>query len=305
MTIKSNIRSLAGKIPGSRALLSVALQLLPNTLKVKQHGIDIYINPRDTRHFIDTFFTLDISNRWCELIHQILNPGDTFIDVGANIGVISVMASKKVGKSGKVIAFEPEPDCFRLLQRNIGLHSCANVHALPVAVSNESGNISFFRDKRYSMLGSLSKDNLMNGAEEMTVQAVLLDEVLATGTSISLIKMNVQGAEGFVIDGARNIIQQQLPLIITEFWRKGLRNANHSPRKFIEIFDLLGYEKYVVNYGTNEVIKWSSSLFDNMLDDSPQVPRLDDYIETLAHDGVLYLIFQHKAGSKYVDFAKA
>jgi hypothetical protein len=138
-------------------------------------------------------------------------------------------------------------------------------------------------------LGSLSKDNLKNEAEEMIVEAVLLDDFLGTGTSINLIKMNVQGAEGFVIDGARNIIQQQLPMVVTEFWPEGLRNVNYSPRKFIEFFDLLGYEKHVLNYRTNEVSRCPPSLFDNMIDDSPQFAR--------------YLIFQHKAGSKYVEFA--
>lgn len=70
-----------------------------------------------------------------------LKPGDVFVDVGANIGYFSLLASKLVGPGGRVVAIEASPEVFDLLRRNLELNKAHNVRAVNVAISDREGSL--------------------------------------------------------------------------------------------------------------------------------------------------------------------
>ena len=76
------------------------------------------------------------------LIRSQLKPGDTFIDVGANFGYYTVLASKLVGPTGRVIAFEPDPRSFQLLERNVARNGCTNVVLEQKALADKPGTLT-------------------------------------------------------------------------------------------------------------------------------------------------------------------
>ncbi len=80
-----------------------------------------------------------------ECIARILKPGDLFIDVGAHIGFISLMASKWVGNQGKVIALEPEASNAARFMENIRLNKIDNIDLLPMAAGSEDKEVDFFQ----------------------------------------------------------------------------------------------------------------------------------------------------------------
>jgi len=289
MSITSTLRKLGGKVPGSRKILGFLLKFLPSSIKINFSGVELYINPRDTRNFIDAFFPLDDSNNWYKVLSSVINKGDCIIDVGGNIGLTAIIASKCTQESGEVIVFEPEPDCFRLLKKNIRLHGINNIYAHKLALSDRDGVISFYKDKKYSILGSLSKNNIMNNTEEIVVQTSKYDSFIKTSKKIHILKMNIQGSEGMVIEGARQMIKQHLPMVISEFWPLGLKNMNYHPKDFIKYFKDLGYERYLVDHDGN-VLNISESRITQKIDS-----KEEDIFS-------MHLLFQHKKGSKYVNF---
>ncbi|MEA5466506.1 FkbM family methyltransferase [Leptothoe sp. PORK10 BA2] len=146
-----------------------------------------------------------------------VNSGDVVFDIGANGGIFTVIAAKKVGENGHVYAFEPGGRELEILKRNIELNGLTNVTVVEVAVSNESGETKF----------AISEDGAMNSISETqhpgqkiqswtTVPVVTLDEFVAEQKidHINFIKVDVEGAEKLVFDGAESLLDSHEPIII-------------------------------------------------------------------------------------------
>ena len=281
------VRSFASKIPGSRKLISFLIKFLPSSLKTNFMGMNLYINPRDVRNFIDVFFPLKHPNHWHNALSLVISEGDRIIDVGGNIGLTAIISAKSAKETGEVIVFEPEPDCYRLLKKNIKLHEMTNIHAYDIALSDKDGSLNFFIDKDYSTLNSLSEKNILNKSKKIVVQTIKYDSFMEEQMMVHLLKMNIQGGERLVIEGAGQMIKQYLPMVISEFWPEGLRNMDSDPAEFIKYFIDLGYEIYSIDLkGTVSSISESTI--------QQKLNRREDDSRTL------FLLFQHKKGSKYI-----
>ena len=174
----------------------------------------------------DTFISRSMSlyGEWTEsefeLLAPLLRAGDHAIDVGANIGCMSVPMARAVGPAGSVLAFEPQPGIFRLLAGNTllnGLHNVRLFHAVCGAVSGELAlaELDFSTPENY---GAFSLGHLANGAAIKTsrrVAVVRLDDVVDV-PALRLIKIDVEGMEGEVVRGAAGIIRQHRPFLYVE-----------------------------------------------------------------------------------------
>ena len=103
-----------------------------------RHGFAMNL---DLAEFVDRtiFCTGEWEPRETALISELLKPGDTFVDVGANIGYFTLLASRLVGATGKVIGIEANPRTFKLLEANVALNHCANVDLRHVAAGEAPG----------------------------------------------------------------------------------------------------------------------------------------------------------------------
>lgn len=184
------------------------------------------------------------------LFKSLISPGDVVIDIGANIGHYTLIAARLVGDDGKIFAFEPDAHNFELLQKNIELNGFTNVTAINKAVSSSAGTVTFYLD-RYNLGGhSISADNIYNSAGAVEVETVALDEFLQgaeTGGRVNLIKSDTQGAEGFILEGARRTLEEHRPAMLMELWPFGLRNAGYNPEKLIRNLEGLGYGFNVID----------------------------------------------------------
>jgi FkbM family methyltransferase len=179
-------------------------------------------------------------------LSRMLSSGQTFIDVGANLGIYTLVAGKIVGESGRVIAFEPSIQSFPVLQRNIALNGLNNVVAFPVALSQNTGSANLYHGPNPS-LNSLGKDaSWKDEAEEIVVE--LLDNLLqrASIDRVDVIKMDVQGAEELVLHGAKEVLTSMRPIIILEIWPEGPPLLGLSPYGAWELLGSLGYEFFEV-----------------------------------------------------------
>ena len=177
-----------------------------------------------------------------EELREILHPGDTFIDVGADFGWYTVIGAKIVGPTGRVIAFEPAPQNLEFLRRNVAANQCANVKIEPLALSNKSGKLAFHLSR--DNLGDHSMLAAPDRPDAIEVQATTLDEYLRNDTGkIALIKIDTQGAEGFILDGMRDVLKKHPETIIfLEFTPNALRQCGYNPEAMLRNFHEQGYE---------------------------------------------------------------
>lgn len=146
-----------------------------------------------------------------ELILRQVKSGDVIVDIGANIGYYTVLFADKVGKSGKVIAIEPDPINFEILQKNIKENKLFNVVAVQAAVGSQTGELKLYKSKE-----NFGDHKLYGGDKGEKVKVIKLDEFLKD-QKINLIKVDTQGWEPEVFAGAKKTIEKDLPIIFFEY----------------------------------------------------------------------------------------
>jgi FkbM family methyltransferase len=158
------------------------------------------------------------------ILRSIVEPGDTFFDVGANIGFYATLAARLVGERGTVVAFEPDPQNLKLLRRNASLNKCDNLEVRPVAVGAEEGQASFSLDSATGATGHLGED-LTQGEETVGQGRVIIVQTeVETIDSVArsakvrpnVIKLDIEGGECEALRGARNVLAESRPIVISE-----------------------------------------------------------------------------------------
>jgi FkbM family methyltransferase len=145
-----------------------------------------------------------------DVVSTRLRPGDGFIDVGANVGYYSLLASALVGQHGTVVALEPAPVSFTALARNLKLNRARNVRALNVAASDRPGQISLIHGPSTNR-GLTRISPAVPTAELVDAQplsALVEPEEFAR---VRLVKIDVEGAESEVIDGMLPLLEWARP----------------------------------------------------------------------------------------------
>jgi FkbM family methyltransferase len=186
-----------------------------------------------------------------ELFARLVKPGMTVVDVGANVGYYTVLASRLVGPAGRVLAFEPEPRSHALLARNVAENGCANVRLFAVALSERGGEAVLFADRENLGTPSLVRANVDgDAAAAVTVATATLDETLAEALGeapVDLLKIDVQGAEKLVLAGADRLLRQPGLQLLLELWPPGLRRAGVEPREILDGLAAYGFRFHLVD----------------------------------------------------------
>lgn len=178
-----------------------------------------------------------------------LKPGDTFLDIGANVGFYSMCASKVVHDTGAVYAFEPAPKTRKKLDRNLELNGIRNVVSVPIALSDSGGTQKFFLDANHNS-GASSLRQSANSGEVIEVELNTYDNFAAEhGLSIpALVKIDVEGAEANVLRGMESMLSQpDRPPVILEVSEWSLVQMGSSKE---ELFDFMvghGYKAQLLS----------------------------------------------------------
>ncbi len=160
---------------------------------------------------------LDYEDDVVHVIERYLGPGDVFYDVGANVGVFAFLAATIVGEKGVVFAFEPEPNNVLCFRRSLERAPVRNVELRDCALGGEDGTMVF--DRR----GGAFSGRLVEGKNEIgsggtrDIQVRSIDSLLAGGMRPpKLIKIDVEGGEGLVLEGAREMLSKYRPPVLCE-----------------------------------------------------------------------------------------
>jgi FkbM family methyltransferase len=160
------------------------------------------------------YYVGDYDRQITWICSRLIRPGDTVLDIGANIGVVTVWMAKLVGDSGRVHAFEPNPMLVQLLGRVIDRNQLANVRLHPVALGQETGELELRVPRcNNAGLGSLTRYHDSPDCDAVLVSVKQLSAVATQEAiqSVRLIKIDVEGYEVEVFRGAHSFLQTARP----------------------------------------------------------------------------------------------
>jgi FkbM family methyltransferase len=177
---------------------------------------------------------------------ELIEPGQTVYDVGANIGFFTILCSRLVGPHGSVYAFEPIPENLVTLRHNIALNRLTNVVVVEQALSSSTGTAEMFVSPwsafhSLDVAGASKRENHGPDGGQVTVETVTLDEfVQRDGVSApDLVKLDVEGAELLVVEGMRETLRTVQPLLLVE--------VHDTNREYAEFVDSIDYRVRVID----------------------------------------------------------
>lgn len=177
-----------------------------------------------------------------------LRQGDVFVDVGANIGYFSLLASRLVGPDGKVIAIEASPNIFAMLSQNLTRNQTTNVQATNVAISDVHGTTKLFLASA-SNIGQTGTVSRPGSRYECDVTTAPLDAVLGIDAGrVRFVKVDVEGAEWPVLQGMRELLRNGAPglEVFVELTPKSLRDCGRSADDVLVMFAAFGFLPYAI-----------------------------------------------------------
>lgn len=185
-----------------------------------------------------------------QLLLQLVQEGMTVVDIGANIGYYALQIALRVGDQGRVIAFEPAPQTYALLQHNIHQNQLTNIVTMPYAIGAVQEEVEFFLYEQ-SNWNSFVRHGAPVGKVQVPVYP--LDVILPRlATRVDLIRMDIEGYEAHAVRGMQSILHQYHPIICMEL-HCSLMDPSEV-RNLLERLRCLGYEiKYAIQRSKDEV----------------------------------------------------
>lgn len=182
-------------------------------------------------------------NETSVLFKKLVRRGMRVVDLGANIGYYSLLASRLVGKNGHVYAFEPVTQNLDYLKKNVELNNCLNVIIVPMAVGEITREMLF---QQYSdhTLGHLIPNADENNSLLVKVQAVRLDDFMADQNwpRIDFVKADVEGGEVAALKGMTETCKRNSHLhMLLEYNPKALERAHYTGKDFVTTVSKLGF----------------------------------------------------------------
>lgn len=180
------------------------------------------------------------------LLNRLLSEESVFVDIGANFGLYSLVASQKITNSGKVICFEPFPKNYAALKKNISLNSKSNIISENIALGDKKDELSLYYQPNEKNLGIVSA-NFMENSKTIEVDVMSLDEYVNENgiDKIDFIKIDVEGFENQVIVGMKKTLELFSPMILIEIFDEGSINSNHHNAH--DYLTRIGYSKYYID----------------------------------------------------------
>jgi FkbM family methyltransferase len=159
---------------------------------------------------------------WEPDLHKVMvryvRAGDVAYDLGANFGIYTTFLAKLVGSTGRVFAFEPLPDIVTELKRNVALNGFSNVECVTSAVGDQTGSVRFRVGNQLGS-GHLESADHMHPTSGVAVEVpvLTLDAFVADGhPPPAFMKMDIEGAEGAALIGARSVLRTHRPVMAIE-----------------------------------------------------------------------------------------
>lgn len=206
----------------------------------KLHGYEmsLRISGWSNRHtfFLERFYDLPTQL----LLQKILRAGDLFVDVGANEGMITLLAARLVGPRGRVLAFEPNPVPRAILERNLVCNGIGNVAVRAAGLGDSAAEMSLFVPSINTGEGSFTAPGEGQDGAQVTCSVHVGDEVIGD-LPPRLIKVDVEGFEARVLNGLERTLTSARPVLVLELVDRHLKRDGQSPAQVAAWLSARGY----------------------------------------------------------------
>lgn len=181
------------------------------------YGFKLLIDPvSDQGVEKSIYYTGTYEKGTLHVIGNLLGAGDTFVDVGANIGLMSIYASHLVKESGRIIAFEPNPNTMKILRHNMELNGARNIETSEYALGNETSKGKIY-DRWDSNRGSATLIRPEAETDSYDIRIVRLSDYLHSTQPVRLIKLDIEGYELEALKGSKELLSHESPpMLIVE-----------------------------------------------------------------------------------------
>lgn len=225
--------------------------LIPHSITF-QEGI-LYLNEKDV--VVSGALSLGVYEKFeIATFRQSLKSGMTVLDIGAHIGYYSIIAAYHVGDSGRVFSFEPEPENFVSLQRNISANNFRNIQSFQYAISNRNGNENFYIAQENKASHTFAKNDTAEDC--IQVATITVDNFCKSKNirNVDIIKMDIEGAEGLALEGMKDTLRHNPHIcMFTEFYPEMLQKIGYKPIDFLASLVGLGFSIFEINNETERL----------------------------------------------------
>lgn len=182
------------------------------------YGFSLRIDPvHDVGIERQLYYNGSYENGTLHVMKQVLQPGDVFVDIGGNIGLMSLYAAKLVGPSGRVFTFEPHPHTFSILQENVTLNQAHAIQLINQAVGAQAATVQLY-DRPDIGRGAATLIPPVESTTSYPVVQTRLDDYFPDGSRIDLLKIDIEGRELEALQGAQRILSAaEPPALIVEY----------------------------------------------------------------------------------------
>ncbi|SDL84616.1 FkbM family methyltransferase [Chryseobacterium taihuense] len=189
------------------------------------------------------YFLGDYEKNEIDYLYHVLKEGDCFIDIGGNIGLFSLNASKLIGMTGRVYAFEAFKPNYEIFSTHLKANHIQNVTLEHLAVSSETGFLEIFYNDTYDNAG-MASSYLPDYTTKEIVQSIDLDSYVRSKnlSKIDLIKIDIEGGEYSALLGMSEVLNNFKPKIIIEINHVALKNSGHSEEEIKDFFSAKNYQ---------------------------------------------------------------
>ena len=173
-----------------------------------------------------------------KFLELIVEEGMNVIDIGANIGITAVTIGKKIGKGGKLYSFEPVPEYFDILEKNLSSNGLENVKVCRVAVTDQVGRVDFYQKELSS--GIIFEE----GAKRFEVSTTTIDRFSSDDKvgRIDMVNMDCEGSELLVLKGAKEALRKNKVRIFCEVHHNFLKQLGQSTGDLVKYLQRLEFQ---------------------------------------------------------------
>lgn len=211
-------------------------------LEDKLHGYEVALDmgawSQRLTYFLGRYYDLPTQLA----LMRALRPGDHVFDIGANIGMLSLLAAKLVGPEGRVDAFEPNPGTCERLERTIERNGITNILLHEYGLGDRDERLTLSVPRVSSGEATLTESPYeADQLDPIQVEVRRGDPVVEELGPPDLVKIDVEGFECRVIDGMQDCLRRHKPIVITEVMSEHLARAGETTRSLFERMERLGY----------------------------------------------------------------
>jgi FkbM family methyltransferase len=214
-------------------------------------------------------------------LRELIKSCDTVFDIGGHYGLMAIVSSISTGKNGKVITFEPNPYARYYLEKHLIINNINNVTIEDIALSDKDGVVQFYvQEGEVTWNSTIIREftNRKSYKEPIMVRTVTLDNYVSQSKLIpNVLKIDVEGSEFLVLNGAKKTLREYKPVLIMEFNPLAANAAGYAISDYVEFLrkesyklfvlksDILGHYKFSMQESFNEAKHTNSGNLVNVI----------------------------------------